>query len=374
MSCRVCVIANSTEYLRGGALMWMYINWILGFRELGCEVYWLDNVSDEPTKALQQVETLRRQLQPYGLADSIAVWPGYGGQVPASVDGLCRPVDDVTDADLLVSMRYSVHAGLVGRFRRAVIIDTDPGLLQTWIRDGDVVCADYDRHFTIGENLQHAHSQLPDLGITWQLTRACVTLSAWPVCPAEAPGAFTTISHWSSKDWFKQDGQWISNEKRTAFLPFLDLPRLTSQPLELAVPLREEDEGDRKTLLEKGWRLADPYAVASTPADARRYIQSSRGEFSCAKPMYVRFQNAWVSDRTVCYLASGKPAVVQHTGPSSYLPEDGGLFRFRTIEEAAHSLEAIAGDYEHQCRLARAVAEEFFDSRKVVKELLERAL
>ena len=92
------------------------------------------------------------------------------------------------------------------------------------------------------------------------------------------------------------------------------------------------------------------------------------------KPACVRLQNAWVSDRTLCYLASAKPAVVQHTGPSRFLPEAAGMFRFRNLQEAARCLEQVAGDYERQCRLARALAEEHFDARKVVGRLLERAL
>lgn len=83
---------------------------------------------------------------------------------------------------------------------------------------------------------------------------------------------------------------------------------------------------------------------------------------------------AWVSDRTICYLASGKPAVVQHTGPSSFLPDTGGVFRFRTIDEAISYLDSAVENYEENCRLARALAEEYFDARKVVSRVLERAL
>ena len=93
-----------------------------------------------------------------------------------------------------------------------------------------------------------------------------------------------------------------------------------------------------------------------------------------AKPAYVRFQTAWISDRTLCYLASGKPAVVQHTGPSRFLPDAAGLFRFRDIDEAARHLDAAAADYDRHCRLARQLAEEYFDARKVVASVLERAV
>jgi hypothetical protein len=157
-------------------------------------------------------------------------------------------------------------------------------------------------------------------------------------------------------------------------MPFLDLPRHTSQTLELALWLREKDAPERAKLQERGWRVRDSSSVASSAQDYQQYVQGSLGEFSCVKPSCIRFQNAWVSDRTLCYLASGKPAVVQHTGPSRFLPDAAGLFRFRDLQEAVCSLEQVVADYDRQCRLARAVAEEYFDARKVVAGLLERAL
>jgi hypothetical protein len=171
----------------------------------------------------------------------------------------------------------------------------------------------------------------------------------------------------------EDEGGWYPNEKRDGFLPFLELPRHTAEPLELALDFVPQDE-DQILLREQGWQVRESVAVASTPWDYQRYIQESRGEFSCAKPSYVRLATAWVSDRSLCYLASGKPVVVQHTGPSRFLPDAAGLFRFRTAEEAARSLEAVAADYDRQCRLARALAEEYFDARTVVKRVLERAL
>ena len=137
--------------------------------------------------------------------------------------------------------------------------------------------------------------------------------------------------------------------------------------------LAEYHEQYRRLMEPKGWRLREAWDVSSTPYDYRAYVQRSRGEFSCAKPSTVALETAWVSDRTLCYLASGKPAVVQSTGPSRLLPDAEGLFRFRGIDEAAHALAAAEADYGRHCRLARALAEEHFDARRVVGRVLERA-
>ena len=81
-----------------------------------------------------------------------------------------------------------------------------------------------------------------------------------------------------------------------------------------------------------------------------------------------------MSDRTVCYLASGKPAVVQDTGPSSYVPNGEGLHRFSTPEEAAAAIDAVNAAYDHNCRAAREIAETCFDATEVTRSIVEIAL
>ena len=149
---------------------------------------------------------------------------------------------------------------------------------------------------------------------------------------------------------------------------------MTPQPLELALFLcSAKDDADRRVMLDHGWRIQDSREVAGSPQAYRSYIGRSRGEFSCAKASCIRLQNAWVSDRTLCYLASGRPVVVQHTGPSDILPHGEGMFRFTTMAEAAAAFEAIDTDYGRHARAARALAEAHFDARAVAARILEVA-
>jgi hypothetical protein len=187
--------------------------------------------------------------------------------------------------------------------------------------------------------------------------------------------AFTTVSNWDSSDWIVDGDLRYENTKRVAFLEFADLPRMTRQPLELALFLkRERDMKEWKEMEERGWRIRLSRDVAATPEMYREYIAQSRGEFSCAKPSFRQFQNAWVSDRTACYLASGKPVVVQDTGPSELLPNGEGMFRFSTPKEAASAFDLINADYERHCRVARSIAEAQFDAKKVAARILSHAL
>jgi hypothetical protein len=212
---------------------------------------------------------------------------------------------------------------------------------------------------------------VPDVGLTWNYTPPCVALDWWPAFTSTDQARFTSVLHWYAGGWILDDPR--PDNKRTAFLSFLDLPLLTGCELELALDLKPEDD-QRSTLEERGWRVVNAHTVTSTPWDYQSYIQGSLGEFSCAKPSYVRFETAWLSDRTLCYLASGKPAVVQYTGRSRFLPDSGGLFRFRNLTEAANCIARVLVDYEDHCKLARELAEEYFDARKVVANVLDRAL
>jgi glycosyltransferase involved in cell wall biosynthesis len=114
--------------------------------------------------------------------------------------------------------------------------------------------------------------------------------------------------------------------------------------------------------------------AAGTPERYQSYIQDSRGEFSVVKPSCIFFQNAWMSDRSLCYLASGKPVVVQNTGPSVYLPDGDGLLRFSNADEAMAAIESVNHSYLHHCKSAREIAEEYFNSQKVLSELLNQAI
>jgi hypothetical protein len=376
MSASICLCANSIGYPQGGGHRWVYLNWALGLCALGCEVTWLEAVAagSPADRVRSDAAALRDSLRPYGLAERVAICSDRGEPLPAGVVDGYLGIDAAGEADLLLSFRYSLGETVVGRFRRSALIDIDPGLLQVWLSKGQIRLAAHDTYFTIGETVGRPGTSVPDVGVDWRYTPPCVALDWWPTRACGPDAAFTTVSHWYANEWIEEGGEVYANDKRTGFVPFLDLPKRTSQPLELALCLGGDEADERRMLEASGWRVRHAFDVASTPRDYQGYLQASRGEFSCVKPSCVRLQNAWISDRTLCYLASGKPAVVQHTGPSRFLPDAAGLWRFRDLDGAASCLDAVATDYDRQSRQARDLAEEYFDARKVAGSLLERAL
>ena len=361
---KVCLAADTLLYPSGGHF-WVYLNWALGLRQAGCEVIWLEHCKPalKEDEMLDGAAVVHRFLDRYGFGASLALNP----RPPAAPSRLPFPLlglADAAEADLLLSLDKLLPAEVVHRFAKAALVDIDPGMTQGWIKLGEYDLPEYHVYFTVGEGVPPR-----DAGVEWHHVPPCVALDQWSPTPPAKNAAFTTVTHWAGK-WFSEGGEYYKNDKRAGFLPFLDLPKCTQHPVELALPISLDPRPEYASLAERGWRLCDS-ATLSEPAAYQRYVQSSLGEFSCAKPSYVRLATAWVSDRTVCYLASGKPAVVQYTGQSSFLPDTGGLFRFRDLAEAVDHLDAAVANYEENCRLARALAEEHFDARKVVSRVLE---
>jgi hypothetical protein len=367
MSTQACLCADTIGFPQGGGHTWAYLNWAQGLKSTGFDVVWLEEVSSHvPLDRLQVLfGELRRRLEPFGFSKRIAILQRGIGCMADSLG--CIPFEEAAQADLLVNLKYSLEAQVVRRFHRSVLVDIDPGMLQIWMHSRQIEVAPHDVYFSIGETVGTSTALFPHAGVEWHYTPPPVALDSWPASP---PGVetFRTVSTWWS-EWLVHDGLSYDNSKRAGFLPYFDLPRRTSQKLELALCLSEEEE-DRADLEAHGWSVRRAEQVAGSPMTYQTYIQGAKGEFSCAKPSYVHLQTAWVSDRTVCFLASGKPAVVRHTGPSRFLPDREGLLRFEDPSEAGMLLEAVANDYESHTRNARALAEEWFDARRVIHRVL----
>jgi hypothetical protein len=373
---QICLSTSNTLRYPQGGVLWVFLNWAFGLRALGHEVIWFDvndpKCTDDQTR--DQIQTLKSRLKPYGFAQSIAIATRDGRDLPAEVALGCVSVEQILESDLLIDFRYDLSPDFVRKFKRSAFMDIDPGILQINIAKGYLPVPAHQVCFTIGETVGRAGSRFPDVGREWMYTPPCVALDQWPACPPVPTAPFTTVSHWYMDEWIVEaDGSYFKNDKRSGFLPFLDLPRKVSQPLELALCLAGE-AAEYQMLRDKGWRVRESHEVTPTAEAFQDYVQQSGGEFGCAKPAYVKYHTAWLSDRTLCYLASGRPCVVQNTGPSKILPNTGGIFRFDTLDEAVEAFELIQSDYGKQSRLARKLAEEFFDAKNVAGKLLSRAM
>ena len=378
---------NVASFPEGGGHFWVYMQYVHALRAAGCEVYWLERFrrgKDRGRDARAMVSFFQRMSR-FGMDRHVLLYtqdddPNGGGEPIIEFVGVTRPDAEAVlrRADLLLNFHYAIDPHLLSCARRTALVDIDPGLLQGWISTGLLRVSPHDAYLTIGETVGTAEARFPDCGFSWIHFRPPVCLDLWPYRFDPGAEAFTTVAGWWSGEWVpeKVDGREVlyENTKRISFLDFVELAGRTRQPLELALNMADDDGADLDRLLGNGWRVQRSRDVAGNPEQYHRYVQQSRGEFSCAKPSCMKLQNAWVSDRTLCYLASGKPAVVQHTGPSSYLPSGLGLFRFTTMDEAAAALEAVNADYERNCRAAREIAATWFDAAPVLEHVLNSAL
>jgi hypothetical protein len=373
---------NVANFPEGGGHFWVYMQYALGLRQCGCEVYWLERfiTGDDASRDAATITAFLERLAGFGLKDHVILLAGPDPKkVPGStteVRGLAAAEAEAVfrRADLLLNFHYAIDPELLGRFRRTALVDIDPGLLQFWISRKQLSVPSHDAYFTTGETVGEANARFPDCGLPWVKIRPAVCLERWPYTFDPSRASLTTVSAWDGGDWVVDGEDAYENTKRMSFLRFKELPSLIDQPLELALFLRTAADAEDRGLMERhGWRVRHSREVAGSPERYQAYIRDARGEFSCAKPSCIKFQNAWVSDRTLCYLASGKPVVVQDTGPSRYLPNGEGMFRFSTLDQAAAAVAAINADYARHSRAARSIAETYFDAKQVVGRILEIA-
>jgi hypothetical protein len=374
--------ALANRHLNGGGT-WVRLNWVLGLKKLGFDVYFVEQIERATcvdaagqVTSFEQCENLayfRRITEQFGLAGSAALVYDAGDQVHGMT--WAELLDVAASADLLVNISGHLRlTPVVHRVRRRVYLDLDPGFTQLWHAAGTVGAglAGHDFYFTVGENVGTAASSLPSGELRWRRIRPPVLLEQWPVSGHGDRNRFTTVASWRGPYGPVHYGGKTFGLKVHEFRKFVQLPGCVPQRLEIALHIDPADEPDRQRLLGHGWQVVDPQVVAPDPLAFRHYVQTSGGEFSVAKGIYVEANTGWLSDRTVGYLASGKPALVQDTGFGHHYPMGEGLVPFRRIEDARAGAARIAADYERHCRAARALAEAYFDSDRVLGHFVEQ--
>jgi glycosyltransferase involved in cell wall biosynthesis len=156
------------------------------------------------------------------------------------------------------------------------------------------------------------------------------------------------------------------------FRRFAELPRRSGASFELALDIDPAEVDDLALLRANAWVLVPPASVADTPRAYRRYLQHSQAELMVAKGMYVESRSGWLSERSLCYLACGRPVLAQDTGLGDLYPVGQGLVTFTDIDDASAGVEAIEQNLQQHSDAARALAETHFDSDLVLGRLLDR--
>jgi hypothetical protein len=276
------------------------------------------------------------------------------------------------DADIVLNISGMLtDERLLESVPMRVYLDLDPAFNQLWHATGVDMRFDGHTHFvTVGQAIGTPACAVPTFDLDWIPTVPPVVLAEWPL--QEGPGdAFTTVGHWRAYGSIEYRGIHYG-QKVHSLRRFIALPKLTDARIALALAIHSDEHDDLALLADNGWTLIDPDRVADTPATYRRFIQRSRAELGIAKSGYVESRSAWFSDRSACYLASGRPVIAQETGFSDFLPSGEGLLAFETIDDLVVGVEEIDRDYGRHSAAARSLAVERFDSDKVLSALLRR--
>jgi hypothetical protein len=276
-------------------------------------------------------------------------------------------------ADLFVNLSGRFHLREIMRAaRRRVYVDLDPGFTQIWqARYGvDMNLPGHDAYVSVGLNLGQPACPVPTLGLPWRPLCPPVVCAEWR--PLDQVGeTYTTVADWRGYAPIEWEGVWYK-QKADEFVRLMALPARAPRPLEICLAIHP-DEPELPRLRAHGWCLSDPGVHAADVDAYRDYVRRSRGEFSVAKHGYVVGRTGWVSDRTACYLAAGRPAVVQDCGLRPHLPVGEGLLVFEGLDDAVAALGEVERDYARHAGAARALAARYFDSDRVLSALLDIA-
>lgn len=374
------IVAGALGRFPIGGNAWVIMQYLLGLASLGHDVYFLEECgegswvfdwdSEDVTTDLDYpTRYLHDCLGSIGFGDRWFYRSGNQtrGMPTQAFLSLCEEADLL----LILACPLDLWREEYDRPRRRAFVDLDPGFTQIRLANGDpllVRTLDHcERLFTIGQRIGDSSCDIPTEGRHWSIMVPPISLPHWEFASTEA-GHFSTIMQWKSYDEVEFRGIRYGNKSRE-FSKIQGLPRLCSQPFRIAL-----SGGDPEALRRIGWEIATGWKASFTPSAYRHFIQDSRAEISVAKHGYVATRSGWISDRSVCYLASGRPVLVQDTGIDERFRDETGLLTFTDLASALAGIETINGDYELHRKRARSLAEEVFSADRVLPPLVETAV
>ncbi|HWD10241.1 MAG TPA: hypothetical protein VG366_00245 [Solirubrobacteraceae bacterium] len=351
---------------QGGA-SWAVLQYVAGLESLGHEVLLVEPVSASVLDDRLVVDYFRS----LPLSERRAALLAQPGRRTLGL-----PYDEVlafaVRADLLLNISGMLRdERLLESIDVRAFLDLDPGFNQVWHAEGEDMGFDLHTHFvTVGSLVGKPGCPIPTCGRDWIGILPPVALAHWPV-QSERPSreAFTTVGHWRSYGSVEHAGLHYG-QRAHSLRQLIDLPRQVEERFELALGIDVGEQRDIEALAANGWHLLDPSRAAGTPSAYREFVSSSKAELCVAKSGYVASRSGWFSDRSACYLASGRPVVAQETGFAQSLPTGEGLLAFASTEEAAESVAEVSAHPARHGPAARAIAEEHLDASRVLRRLL----
>ncbi len=379
---RIIVTGLVGQYAFGG-VAWDYLQYVEGFRQLGHDVLYLEDTEMWPYDPINNTVsadcsynvTYLRSVMDKLCPD--VLW-AYRNAPDRSYHGLTETETNAFCANADVFLNVSGCSWLRPEYARVpkkIFLDSDPMFTQVALALGKQGVVErvraHDFHFTFAENIGAKNCRIPAAGLKWLPTRQPIVLDWWIVSAQPPRDVFTTVMNWVSYKECEYKGEtW--GQKDVEFLKFIELPRNAKQQFEIAMGMGPGMKRPTELLTQKGWRIIEPSEHLPDPWKYRDYLGHSKGEWSIAKEGYVKSRSGWFSCRSACYLALGRPCVLEDTGWSGIYPSGTGLVAFSTVNEAVAGVERIKADYAAHSAAARRLAEQWFDARNVLARMLEQ--
>ena len=382
MKPRIIIAGALAQKPRQAGHSWVFLQYVLGLRRLGWDPIVVDRILDaqivdahgEQTTLERSVnlEYLESVLAELGLEESYSLLAEDGSvALGRSRD---RLLQDVREAEALINFNgFLEDDEILGAARLRVFFDIDPGIWHVWQEMGIYdAFTGHDRYVTLAMNIGRPDCDIPTCGIDWITAWHPVVLDQWPRATVAHNDRFTSIGAWRGPFGVVEHNGKVFGPRVHEFRKFMELPMRTSERFELALDIHPAETPDLERLHANRWDLVDPVAIGRTLSGYRRYIRESKAEFLVCQGRVANTNSGWISDRSICYLASGRPVVMQDTGLATVLPTGHGLLTYSTLDEAVAAVETVASDYERHAAAARALAEEHFDSDIVLRSLLAK--
>lgn len=362
-----------------GGLTWVVLQYLLGLRQLGHEVHFLELIGNSdlvpegaPLPDSQNANYLKNVTDRFALSESVTLLNietmESTGKTHAELLRYANQCDLLLNLSGLLKDPQFFESIPV-----RIYVDLDPAFTQLWASEQgiDVGMSGHNRFVTIGMNLGQPDCSVPTLGKNWIKTLQPIVLSHWPVVQEKPTLGLTTVANWRGYGSVEYQGVFYG-QKAHSLRPFFEVPRRTIESFNLALSIHPAEVADLEQLNRFGWNLLDPSVVADTTDAFQNFVQQSKAEFGFAKSGYVASRCGWFSDRSICYLASGRPVIAQETGFSTFLPTGQGLFAFETEAELLDCIAELNADYEKNRAAARDIAVQHFDSSKVLTRILRK--
>lgn len=388
------VIGGFLGIMPAGGVTWDYIQYPLGFSLLNHDVYYIEDTRLYPiyqkpgsnwNDCSACVNHLEHLMSYFGMKDRWAYRDEASGKCfglgESHISEICRTADVFINISCSTFMRDEYR-----RIPKRILIDSDPMFTQIqYLSKQMFTPGEYglkqmiDEHnylFTFGENIGAADCLIPKDNLRWFTTRQPVCMDNWnAIAPIDINNTlFTTLMNWTAgKKLIYDNKEW--GQKDIEFNKIEELPQYVKN-VQLSMVVNKTGGTDNTFFKERiqslGWKIFDPEEIAGDWVSYQQFIENSLAEFSVAKETYIKARTGWFSCRSACYLAAGRPVITQDTGWSNYIPAGNGLFAFVGIEEAVEAIQKIINNKQHHGNAARDIAEEYFNSDKVLNSLLEK--